>query len=277
MAFIQMSILSKSLMRTVPVNVILPADKMVFPGMPETPEKPFKTLYLLHGVFGSYIDWVNGTRIQRYADEHDLAVVMPSGDNAFYVDQPGSNNYYGEFVGKELVELTRKMFPLSRKREDTFIAGLSMGGYGAMRNGLKYCENFGCVVSLSGALLVEGMEKRTNDDPFFLNRRDYAEACFGDLSKVVDSDMNPKYLVRQLKKEGRPIPRIYMACGDKDSLLPVNQDMAAFLKEQGVDVTFEIGPGSHEWDFWDTYIRRAIQWLPTDKTSQGINSGNVGI
>ena len=277
MAFIQMSILSKSLMRTVPVNVILPADKMVFPGMPEPPEKPFKTLYLLHGVFGSYIDWVNGTRIQRYAEEHDLAVVMPSGDNAFYVDQPGANNYYGEFVGKELVELTRKMFPLSRKREDTFIGGLSMGGYGAMRNGLKYWENFGSIVALSGALLVEDVAKRTNDDPFFLNRRDYAEACFGDLSKILDSDRNPKYLVRQLKKEGRPIPRIYMACGDADSLLPVNQDMAAFLKEQGADVTFEVGPGAHEWDFWDTYIRRAIEWLPTDKVSQGMNSGNVGI
>lgn len=277
MAFIQMSILSKSLMRTVPVNVILPADKMVFPGMPEPPEKPFKTLYLLHGVFGSYIDWVNGTRIQRYAEEHDLAVVMPSGDNAFYVDQPGANNYYGEFVGKELVELTRKMFPLSRKREDTFIGGLSMGGYGAMRNGLKYWENFGSIVALSGALLVEDVAKRTNDDPFFLNRRDYAEACFGDLSKILDSDRNPKYLVRQLKKEGRPIPRIYMACGDADSLLPVNQDMAAFLKEQGADVTFEVGPGAHEWDFWDTYIRKAIEWLPTDKVSQGMNSGNVGI
>ena len=277
MAFIQMSILSKSLMRTVPVNVILPVDKMVFPGMPEPPEKPFKTLYLLHGVFGSYIDWVNGTRIQRYAEEHDLAVVMPSGDNAFYVDQPGANNYYGEFVGKELVELTRKMFPLSRKREDTFIGGLSMGGYGAMRNGLKYWENFGCIVALSGALLVEDVAKRTNDDPFFLNRRDYAEACFGDLSKILDSDKNPKYLVRRLKKEGRPIPRIYMACGDADSLLPANQDMAAFLKEQGADVTFEVGPGAHEWDFWDTYIRKAIEWLPTDKVSQGMNSGNVGI
>ena len=259
------------------MNVILPADKMVFPGMPEPPEKPFKTLYLLHGVFGSYIDWVNGTRIQRYAEEHDLAVVMPSGDNAFYVDQPGANNYYGEFVGKELVELTRKMFPLSRKREDTFIGGLSMGGYGAMRNGLKYWENFGSIVALSGALLVEDVAKRTNDDPFFLNRRDYAEACFGDLSKILDSDRNPKYLVRQLKKEGRPIPRIYMACGDADSLLPVNQDMAAFLKEQGADVTFEVGPGAHEWDFWDTYIRKAIEWLPTDKVSQGMNSGNVGI
>lgn len=277
MAFIQMNILSKSLMRTVPVNVILPADKMVFPGMPEKPEKPFKTLYLLHGVFGSCIDWVNGTRIQRYAEEHDLAVVMPSGDNAFYVDQPAGNNFYGEFVGRELVELTRKMFPLSRKREDTFIGGLSMGGYGALRNGLKYCDTFGSVVALSGALLVEGMDQRTNESPFFLERRSYAEACFGDLTKLLDSDMNPKYLVRQLKKEGKTLPKIYMACGDKDSLLPANRDMAAFLKEQGVDVTFEIGPGAHEWDFWDTYIRKGIQWLPTDDAELGMNSGNVGI
>ena len=68
-----------------------------------------------------------------------------------------------------------------------------------------------------------------------------------------------------------------MACGDADSLLPANQGMAAFLKEQGADVTFEVGPGAHEWDFWDTYIRKAIEWLPTDKASQGMNSGNVGI
>ena len=277
MALIQATLFSQSLMRTVNVNVILPVDKLSAPGQALRPEQPLKTLYLLHGVFGSYVDWVAGTRIQRYAEAHNLAVVMPSGENAFYVDQAAGHNYYGEFIGRELVELTRRMFPLSRKREDTFIGGLSMGGYGAMRNGLKYWENFGSIVALSGALLVEDVAKRTNDDPFFLNRRDYAEACFGDLSKILDSDKNPKYLVRQLKKEGRPIPRIYMACGDADSLLPANQDMAAFLKEQGADVTFEVGPGAHEWDFWDTYIRKAIEWLPTDKASQGMNSGNVGI
>ena len=83
MALLQMNLLSKSLMRTVPVNVILPADKMVFPGMPKREEKPYKTLYLLHGIFGNYTDWVCGTRIQRYAEENDLAVVMPSGDHAF--------------------------------------------------------------------------------------------------------------------------------------------------------------------------------------------------
>ena len=278
MAFIQMSVLSKSLMRTVPVNVILPVDKMVFPGMPEREKgRPYKTLYLLHGVFGNYTDWVCGTRIQRFAEENDLAVVMPSGDNAFYVDQPAANNFYGKFIGEELVELTRKMFPLSRRREDTFIGGLSMGGYGAMRNGLKYSDTFGYIVALSAALQMEEMASRTGDDGFFIESRSYAEACFGDLSKLLDSDKNPKWLVNEQIKAGKPLPRIYMACGDRDSLLTANEDMAAFLKEQGADVTFEVGPGAHEWDFWDAYIRKAIDWLPTEDSGLGMNSGNVGI
>ena len=277
MAFIQMNLLSKTLMRTVPVNVILPVDKMVFPGMPAREEKPYKTLYLLHGVFGNYTDWVCGSRIQRYAEEHDLVVIMPSGDNAFYVDQPAGNNFYGEFIGRELVEVTRKMFPLSHKREDTFIGGLSMGGFGALRNGLKYSDTFGSIISLSGALHLEEMAARRSDVPFFIESRSYAEACFGDLTKVLDSDKNPRWLVRELKKAGKELPQIYMACGDQDHLLPVNQDMAAFLKQQGADVTFETGQGSHEWDFWDAYIKKAIDWLPTEKNGLGLNSGNIGI
>ena len=276
MAFIQMNLLSKTLMRTVPVNVILPADKMVVPGMPVREDKPYKTLYLLHGVFGNYTDWVCGSRIQRYAEENDLVVIMPSGDNAFYVDQPAGNNFYGEFVGRELVELTRKMFPLSHKREDTFIGGLSMGGFGALRNGLKYSDTFGYIVSLSGALHLEQMAARTEDAPFFLESKSYAEACFGDLSTVLESDKNPRWLVKQMKKAGKDLPKIYMACGEQDGLLPVNKDMAQFLEIQGADVTFEIGPGNHEWDFWDAYIKKAIDWLPTEESGLGVNSGNIG-
>ena len=201
-------------------------------------------------------------------------VVMPSGDNAFYVDQPAANNFYGEFVGRELVELTRKMFPLSHKREDTFIAGLSMGGYGALRNGLKYSDTFGYIAALSGALLVDEFASRTEDSPMFLESKSYAEACFGDLSKLLESDKNPRWLVKELKKAGRELPRIYMACGNQDGLLPDNEKMAAFLKEQGAEVTFEVGPGGHEWDFWDTYIKKAIEWLPTEKNGLGVNSGN---
>lgn len=276
MAFIQMNLYSQSLMRQVPVNVILPVDKLLFPGMPEREDKPYKTLYLLHGVLGNYMDWVVGTRIQRYAEENDLAVVMPAGDNAFYVDQPKEHNFYGEFVGKELVELTRKIFPLSRRREDTFIGGLSMGGYGAMRNGLKYHDTFGCIVSLSGALFVESFPERTNDSPMFFEKRDYIESCFGNLDEVVESDKNPRYLIKKLLEEDAELPKIYMACGSEDHLFDVNRDFADFLKENAVEAVFEEGPGAHEWDFWDTYIKKAIEWLPTENSIKGINSGNIG-
>ena len=153
MALIQMSFLSTALKRTVPVTVVLPVDNTAF--LRETPR--FPTLYLLHGLLGSHTDWVCNTRIQKWAEERGLAVVMPSGDNSFYIDQLLPNQDYGEFIGRELVEMTRRAFPLSHDREETFLAGLSMGGFGAMRNGLKYADTFSQIVSLSPALhLFEG-------------------------------------------------------------------------------------------------------------------------
>lgn len=128
MAFIEMNFMSEALMRTVTVNVILPADKLMPPGVPKLELRPFKTLYLLNGVMGNHTDWMNATNIQAMAEEKNLAVVMPGGENMFYLDHEDIHALYGEFVGKELVEFTRKIFPLSDKKEDTFIGGLSMGG-----------------------------------------------------------------------------------------------------------------------------------------------------
>lgn len=194
---------------------------MTRPGMPAREKKPYKTLYLLHGVFGNYMDWLSGTCIQRWAEERELAVVMPSGDNMFYVDQPGVNNYYGKFIGEELVDITRRIFPLSDKR-----------------------------------LVIDGIEQRSNDNPFFVERRSYAEGVFGSLDIVKESDKNPKYLASCLAKQGAQFPRIYMACGIDDSLLEVNRDFKQYLNDLGVDVTYEEGPGAHEWVFWNTYIKK---------------------
>lgn len=110
-----------------------------------------------------------------------------------------------------------------------------------------------------------------------MESKSYAEACFGDLTHLLNSDKDPKCLMRQILKEGKELPAIYMACGNSDSLLSVNRDMAAFLKENGANVTFEQGSGAHEWDFWDRYIKKAIDWLPLEKGTAGISSGNVGI
>lgn len=282
MALLQVNLMSKSLMRTVPVQVILPVDKLEFPGMPTRAEKPYKTLYLLHGIFGNYTDWVSGTRIQRWAEEMDVVVVMPSGDNAFYVDQPTSGNFYGEFIGKELVELTRKMFPLSRKREDTYIAGLSMGGFGAIRNGLKYFETFGAIVGLSSAFVLESALNMTYDEPFFIRNRAYMESCFGDIEQALLSDKNPKMLVDTIcekiaQDSTKSFPDIYLACGTEDFLIESNREFRDYLQVRNVEVTYVEGPGVHDWDFWDTYIRKVLEWLPLEGKTSGVNSGNVGV
>ena len=154
MAIIQCNFFSKSLMRTVPIQVVLPTDKFTFGPSAAAEEKPLKTLYLLHGIFGNYTDWVSGTRLQAWAQDRDLCVVMPSGDNSFYVDNRKTSALYGSFISKDLVDFTRRSFPLSRKREDTFIGGLSMGGFGAIVNGLQNPDTFGYVVGLSSALIL---------------------------------------------------------------------------------------------------------------------------
>ena len=274
MAIIEVNFISKCLMRTVTFNAIIPVDKFG-PQAENAEQKPLKTLYLLHGIFGNYTDWVNGTRIQAWAEANDLAVIMPSGENRFYLDDEKSGELYGEFIGKELVEFTRKLFPLSDKREDTFIAGLSMGGYGAIRNGLKYAENFGCVIGLSAALVHDTWKYADNSAPIFTFRRNYYEAIFGEYDKVKGSDKDPKALLLKLKEEGRPVPKMYLCCGTEDGLVTANRDFRDFLNENGVDLTYVEGPGKHDWVFWDTYIKKVLDWLPLNRTGAGINSGNV--
>lgn len=274
MAIIEVNFISKCLMRTVTFNAIIPVDKFG-PQAENAEQKPLKTLYLLHGIFGNYTDWMNGTRIQAWAEANDLAVIMPSGENRFYLDDEKSGELYGEFIGKELVEFTRKLFPLSDKREDTFIAGLSMGGYGAIRNGLKYAENFGCVIGLSAALVHDTWKDADNSAPIFTFRRNYYEAIFGEYDKVKGSDKDPKALLLKLKEEGRPVPKMYLCCGTEDGLVTANRDFRDFLNENGVDLTYVEGPGKHDWVFWDTYIKKVLDWLPLNRTGAGINSGNV--
>lgn len=274
MAIIEVNFISKCLMRTVTFNAIIPVDKFG-PQAENAEQKPLKTLYLLHGIFGNYTDWVNGTRIQAWAEANDLAVIMPSGENRFYLDDEKSGELYGEFIGKELVEFTRKLFPLSDKREDTFIAGLSMGGYGAIRNGLKYAENFGCVIGLSAALVHDTWKDADNSAPIFTFRRNYYETIFCEYDKVKGSDKDPKALLLKLKEEGRPVPKMYLCCGTEDGLVTANRDFRDFLNENGVDLTYVEGPGKHDWVFWDTYIKKVLDWLPLNRTGAGINSGNV--
>lgn len=273
MAFIQVNLLSESLMRTVNVNVVLPTDRLCVPSVPGG-EKHYQTLILLHGVFGSQMDWIKGTKLQHWAEEKALAVVMPAGENSFYVDREKTHELYGEFVGRELVEQMRRMFPLSCRREDTFIGGLSMGGYGALRNGLKYNETFGRIIALSTADIVDGIEDRDDSAARFFETKSYAESVFGELSKVKGSDRDIRWLAEALSEKNAVRPEIFMACGVDDPLLAKNRSLRSFLEDRGFVLHYEEGPGGHEWDFWNGAIKRALDWLPLEAIVE-IGSGNA--
>lgn len=280
MAIFHITFMAETLGRTVPLTVILPTDKVYFGDMERREEgKPYKTLYLLHGILGDNTDWLYGTRIARWATEKDLCVVMPSGENMFYIDQADAGNCFGEYIGRELVEFTRKTFPLSHKREDTYIGGLSMGGYGAVRNGLKYSDTFGAIVGLSSAFVIDEDMLIPNPDPHFPSeRQEWKQAVYGrDLEAVLKSDKNPRVLIEEMLKDNTQIPDIYLACGTEDFLYEKNVKFVEFLKEHDVPVQFETAPGGHEWDFWDTFIKKALDWLPLEDGAQGRTSGNVGL
>jgi putative tributyrin esterase len=261
MAVIDVNFFSNSLARQVSYKAIIPVDGPVFPGRPAKEVKPFKTVYLLHGIFGDYTDWLIKSRVALFAEKYNLAVIMPSGENGFYVDNEATRKYFGEYIGRELVEETRKLFHLSNKRGDTFIAGLSMGGYGALRNGLKYYNNFSAIAALSSALIIDAAITSTEENPFEFGRRSYYEAVFGDVANLRGSDKDVEALVQKIKKENGVMPEIYLACGTEDSLIENNRKFRDFLISENVEHTYLESPGIHDWQFWDEYIEKVMEWL----------------
>lgn len=260
MALIDVNYYSHALSRQVTYKALVPTDPRKVQKGTQSEKKYFKTMYLLHGIMGDCNDWIVNTRVSLLAEQYNIAIIMPSGDNSFYVDNESLRNYYGRFIGQELVEETRKLFPLSNNRDDTFIAGLSMGGYGALRNGLKYSDTFGSIAALSAALIIDDAIHSTEEVVKVFNRNNY-EALFGDLTKLKGSDKDIEALVRGIKHEGRQMPRIYLACGTEDSLLVNNRMFKDFLVSENVAHSYIESPGSHNWKFWDEYIEKVLVWL----------------
>lgn len=263
MALIQVSCFSQCMSRETTFNVLLPIDSPI-PGHAAASGEKLRTLYLLHGYFGTYTDWLHYSRIRELADRYRIAVIMPSGENNFYIDDEDKRSRYGEFVGRELVELTRRMFPLSDQREDTWIGGLSMGGYGAIRNGLKYAEHFGKIIALSSAILPYRI---ANAEPGFADGiadYNYFTRVFGDLSQLTGSDKDPEALVRRLQDSQADIPQMYLACGSEDFLLDVNQEFRNFLVKEQIPHVYKETPGAHTWDFWNEYIELALAWATAE-------------
>ncbi|MFC4770717.1 alpha/beta hydrolase [Enterococcus hermanniensis] len=257
MAFLQVNVYSNVLQMEVAMNVILPQTthkKIGTETVGITDDIP--VLYLLHGMGGNHSVWERRTSIERYVAEYQMAVVMPSTDLAFYTDTTYDMNYW-TFVAEELPELVHELFPqITQKREKTFAAGLSMGGYGALKLGLAKSENFAAVASLSGAVVLADIKSL-----LLVRNEAYWQGIFGPLDQLQGSENDPLYLLEELVKSGKETPRFFLACGTEDDLYPASQYMAHKLEQNKLDVTFEEGPGKHDWIFWDAWIQRVLEWL----------------
>lgn len=268
MAISTVSFFSKSMRREVTFSALLPIDFPVIPGQTiDVQIKPIKTLYLLNGFSGSHQDWLTFSNIRELSDKYKIAIIMPAGENSFYVDDEDRGALYGEFIGKELVEFTRKLFPLSPDRNATFIGGLSMGGYGAIRNGLKYAENFGKIIAFSSAIMPYKVANAKPDYHDGIAGYSYFRSVFGDLDQLLGSDKDPEALVMNLKGQGLDIPELYIACGEEDFLLDVNQRFHQFLLQQQISHFYEESEGAHTWDFWNKSIEPALKWAAGSSSS----------
>jgi putative tributyrin esterase len=262
MAYIQLDCFSEVLGLSISMDVILPQTTSRQIGLEGRSSGSFHpTLFLLHGLSDDHTIWMRRTSIERYASPAGLAVVMPAVHRSFYTDMKNGLNYW-TFVSEELPMLVRSFFPLSPKREDNFVAGLSMGGYGAFKLAFRHPDRFAAAASLSGALdLAPGVRDKES-----WNRREY-DFIFGKEASIDNTENDLMHLLQEGAKNAGSYPSLFLCCGTSDFLYDQNvlfRDRATSL---GYNLHFEDEQGTgHEWGYWDRMIEKVIKWLPLRKT-----------
>jgi putative tributyrin esterase len=246
---------SKLIGKTLPYNVLLPLDYNQIAAK----TKRYPVIYLLHGLTGHYNNWIEHTHLADYVTSYQFIIVMPEGNNSWYTDSATvPSEKYESYILQELIPDVERRFRASREREGRAIGGLSMGGYGALKFGVKHPEMFVFVASLSGALDaaswteadLKGLESiwRTLQPVYGAENSETRTA--NDLSK----------LFRELPA-GRlaALPYIYVDCGTEDALLSTNRSFVDILLTRKIPHEFRELPGGHSWTYWDGQVQEVLR------------------
>lgn len=262
MSTIHVSFWAPSLARPADFCMVKP-DKALPPFLAGNPHyrRPTKTLILLHGFSGDCNDWLYNGGASALSMQYNLAVVMPTGGISFYLDQSATGHQYCTLIGRDLIDYLQDTFGLAQTREDTWIGGNSMGGFGALHTALAWPDRFSGVMALSSALIIHQLPRMEPGTGNPMANYEYYAATFGDLKTAEERDCNPEVLLRKASEEGKELPRIYMACGTEDFLIAENRAMRDFLTEQKADFVYNEGPGIHDWSFWIPRSQEGIRWL----------------
>lgn len=233
------------------VNVLYPdASRVDDPDCQDIP-----VLYLLHGMSGNHNSWLKRTHVERILRSTNLIVIMPNTSNGWYTDTQYGYPYY-QAIAKELPKVLKRFFPnMTSKREKTFIAGLSMGGYGSFKLALS-SNRFSHAASFSGALSFHNMQLENTE----LATKAYWKGIFGE---VADWTTSP-YSLESIAKQSDKKTKLWVWCGEEDFLYPANNWAVQQLKKEGFDITYTHSPGKHEWYYWEKQLERFLQTLPID-------------
>ncbi|NEW05135.1 esterase family protein [Paenibacillus sp. SYP-B3998] len=255
MAFIDCHFYSEALGVSASMHVILPQAAHSQIGMAsQTRGSKHPTLFLLHGLSDDHTIWMRNTSIERYASELGIAVVMPAVNRSFYTDMALGSKYW-TFISEELPALARSFFPLAEERERNFVAGLSMGGYGAMKLALSHPDRFAAAASLSGALDIDrfAREQALMED---------FKLIFGELNRIEGSENDLFALADHLVSSKKPAPHLFQCCGTEDFLYEDNLRFRDHLRKLSIELTYEEESGNHDWGYWDRKIQNVLRWLP---------------
>ncbi len=252
MAFLQCDFYSDALGMSTSMNVIIPQGTKSQIGMHTTSHrKHHPVLYLLHGLTDDHTIWHRRTSLERYVAAYDLIVVMPNVHRSFYTDMKYGYKYW-TFISEELPCICAGFFPISSRREDTFAAGLSMGGYGAFKLALNHPDRFAAAASLSGVMDIRSNAcmERFPQDMGLIFGKDGPSGPLQDLFCAVEN-ITPEQC-----------PFLFQCCGTEDSLYDQNRRFYDFAAGRNLPIIHDEGPGDHDWDYWDSQIKKILDRLP---------------
>lgn len=232
-----------------PLFVILPNPV----DMKGVPVRERKILYLLHGLSDDGSAWQRYTAIETYANRYGLVVVMPSVGRSFYTDLPNDQQYFTYLI-QELPRYLEDVFGITPRRENTLIAGNSMGGYGALKAALNYPQRFFAAASFSGLVSMAIGAHMPHDDP----RRNEFTWIFGDPSTLPGGEHDPVFWLQRAVQVKQELPYLYISCGRQEDLFPLHLHFTAACSSLGVDVASYDYDGTHTWPYWDLQIQRFL-------------------
>ncbi len=252
MALIRIDHFSASVQQTLPLNLVLPDPVRLDRPLSELP-----VLFLLHGLSEDAGAWLRNTQMEAFAERLGLVVVAPSGGRSFYSDLPNGQAWF-RYLTEELPSWLKDVFRLTLPREHTFIAGSSMGGYGAMKAALLRPESFAAAASFSGALSMDIVRYNPDD-----TRRAEFSLLFGDLEKLSGSAFDPQVWLREADPDR--LPRLLVTCGLQDDLYPFSKQFVEWAHAAGIDISYHEEPGRHDWFFWNRQLTRFLTFALPDR------------